>query len=217
VEAEITPDKLRAGSEPGPIPEPLRLIAQPDSRRAARLARRDPRLGRRRGAGPPSRPRPRPASRRRRGDRRAIVASVLAVLALVGCVMAILMLATQPTAARLEHEIGALNRRLAADEIRLATLRATVVRTGARGSVLSRQLNHVAHRLTGHGESAGRRHEQATRHLDRTRRFDQQHAQGRRSGGDRGRREPQQQSDSVRDAPARPNGATHDVLGGGRR
>jgi septal ring factor EnvC (AmiA/AmiB activator) len=77
------------------------------------------------------------------------VASVLAVLALVGCVMAILMLATQPTADRLEHEIGALNRRLAADQSQLATLQAAVHRTDAHGSALSRQLSHVAGRLTG--------------------------------------------------------------------
>jgi septal ring factor EnvC (AmiA/AmiB activator) len=77
------------------------------------------------------------------------VASVLAVLALVGCVMAILMLATQPTAARLEHEIGALNRRLAADQSQLATLQAAVHHTAARGSALSRQLRHIAGRLTG--------------------------------------------------------------------
>ena len=72
-------------------------------------------------------------ARRRRADRHAILASVLAVLALVGCVVAILMLATQPTAVRLEREIGSLNRRLAADQGQLASLRAAVDRAGAKG------------------------------------------------------------------------------------
>lgn len=159
MEADITPDKLRAGPEPGPTPRPLRLSGEADARRTTRTARRDPPRGRRRTA--PNRPGRRPPARRRRSDRRAIVASVLAVLALVGCVMAILMLATQPTAARLQREIGALNRRLAADQSQLATLRAAVVHTAARDDVVDGQVSHVARRLAGlqrtvHGlQSAG--------------------------------------------------------------
>ncbi len=77
------------------------------------------------------------------------MASTLAVLALVGCVMAILMLATQPTATRLEREIGALSRRLAADQSQMATLRGAVGRTDARGGTLSRQLTRLSGRLGG--------------------------------------------------------------------
>jgi hypothetical protein len=155
VEREITPEKLGVGPEPGSIPEPLLaplplvLSAQTESRRGPRHARRDPRLERRRAAAAPGRSRAEHVSRRRRGERRAIVASVLAVLALVGCVMAILMLATQPTAARLEDEIGALTRRLAADQGQLATLQAAEHGTSAHGTALSRELSHIAGRLTG--------------------------------------------------------------------
>jgi hypothetical protein len=86
-----------------------------------------------------------PLRRRRRGDRRAIVASMLAVLGLVACVMAILMLATQPTAARLEGEIGALNRRLGADHTQLAALAAAVTHE----STLTADLGRIAGRLHG--------------------------------------------------------------------
>jgi hypothetical protein len=95
------------------------------------------------------RPADRPGARRRRAEPRAILAAVLAVLALVGCVMAILMLATQPTAVRLEREIGSLNRRLAADQGQLASLRAAVDRTRARDGALTVQVGHVAGRLAG--------------------------------------------------------------------
>ena len=56
-------------------------------------------------------------ARRRRDQRPAILASILAVLALVGCVMAILMLATQPTAARLEREIKEHVTRMLGDSV----------------------------------------------------------------------------------------------------
>lgn len=119
------------------------------TREKARSGGRDRAPGRQRpGARSAAQTRRRPG-RRRRGDSRAIVASVLAVLALVGCVVAILMLATEPTAARLEREIGSLNRRLAAEQIQLATLRAAVDRTGAQGSALHRQVGHLDGRLTG--------------------------------------------------------------------
>jgi hypothetical protein len=51
---------------------------------------------------------------RRRGGRdiRSVMASILAVLAIVGAVTAILILTAQSTAATLEGEIGALNGRV---------------------------------------------------------------------------------------------------------
>ena len=94
---------------------------------------------------PASRPHGRTGTRRRRADRRAIAGSALAVLALVGCVMAILMLATAPTAARLEREIGALSRRLDADQHQLAGLREAAVRDRA----VHRRLTITTGRLTG--------------------------------------------------------------------
>lgn len=59
---------------------------------------------------------------------------MLAVLALVGCVTAILLLATQPTATRLSNEIGALDARLAQADRQLAALRQTVGRTAGMGA-----------------------------------------------------------------------------------
>ncbi len=149
MKTEITQETPRVRAEPDLVPEPLRLTAQPPSRRGTRHTRRDAGLNRRRAAPGPSRPLGRPGAPRRRGDRHAIVASTLAVLALVGCVMAVLMLATQPTATRLEREIGALSRRLASDQSQLATLRAAVGRTDARGGALSRQLSRISGRLGG--------------------------------------------------------------------
>jgi septal ring factor EnvC (AmiA/AmiB activator) len=102
-----------------------------------------------RAAGRPNRSVHRRRPRRRRDQRPAILVSILAVLALVGCVMAILMLATQPTAARLEREIGTLSRRLAADQGQLDTLRAEAGRTEARDGALSRQLRRTADRMAG--------------------------------------------------------------------
>jgi hypothetical protein len=84
--------------------------------------------------------------RRRRADLRPVVASILGVLALVGCVIAILILATQPTAAKLESEIGSLNSRLGAAQTQLVTLQAQFGRSGAQRARMTRAVNG----LTGH-------------------------------------------------------------------
>jgi hypothetical protein len=121
VGAEITHKRLRSGPEADLGSLPL----LPHRRRASESRRRPP------------------------TDRRAVVASILAVLALVGCVAAILILATQPTAARLEQEIGSLTHRLTAAQGQLAALQAVVGRTRSQGASLSRDTNHLAGRLTG--------------------------------------------------------------------
>jgi hypothetical protein len=135
------------GSEPDLVPEPLRLTGA----RPRRGLRSGHQPARRDGGRVPANRRPpgRMKPRRRRGDRRAIAASALAVLALVGCVIAVLMLATEPTAARLERDISSLTRRLSADQTQLTRLTAAVDRTGAAGTALRHQLGHVAGRLAG--------------------------------------------------------------------
>ncbi len=148
MEQNITPDGLPIGPEPDAVPDPLRLTAAAQSHHR-RPRPRDRERGRRPAAAQSDRRSDQRRRRRRQSSRPAIVASVLAVLALVGCVMAILMLATQPTATRLEREIGSLSRRLSADQSQLATLRAAVDRTGAGSSALHRQLGHIAGRLAG--------------------------------------------------------------------
>jgi hypothetical protein len=80
------------------------------------------------------------AARRRRGDVHRIVASVLAVLALVGSVVAILLLAIAPTAARLDGDIGSLNARLSATQSQLAALQTMAAHTAAQGSRLTRRV-----------------------------------------------------------------------------
>ncbi|MFL5863396.1 MAG: hypothetical protein ACJ780_21920 [Solirubrobacteraceae bacterium] len=103
--------------------------------------------------GPPSRPYDRRrnglTARRRRGDAHRIIASVLAVLALVGCVTAILLLAVAPTAARLEGDIDSLRTRLASTQSELAGLRAATVRMASRGSRLTLDLHRVRRHVAG--------------------------------------------------------------------
>jgi hypothetical protein len=86
---------------------------------------------------------------RRRADPHAVVASILAVLALVGCVIAILLLATQPTAARLEREIGSLNSRLGAARSELVTLQAVVGRAASQGSSVRQDVSQLGGRVAG--------------------------------------------------------------------
>jgi septal ring factor EnvC (AmiA/AmiB activator) len=86
---------------------------------------------------------------RRRADSHAVVASILAVLALVGCVIAILLLATQPTAARLEQEIGSLNTRLGAARSELVALQAVVGSAATKGSSLRQDVSHLGGRVAG--------------------------------------------------------------------
>lgn len=101
----------------------------------------------------PGRRRDRQAHRRRHhADPHAVAAAILAVLALVGCVIAILLLATQPTAARLEREIGSLNSGLATARRQLVTLQAEVGRTTSQGSSLHTDVS----RLGGHVAGLGR-------------------------------------------------------------
>lgn len=97
----------------------------------------------------PDRRPPAVSGRRRRADLRAVVASILGVLALVGCVVAILMLATQPTAAKLESEIGSLNSRLGAAQSQLVTLQALVGRSAAERSRMTRAVNGLQGRVAG--------------------------------------------------------------------
>jgi septal ring factor EnvC (AmiA/AmiB activator) len=88
-------------------------------------------------------------ARRRRGDAHRIVASVLAVLALVGCVVAILLLAIAPTAARLDGDIGSLNARLSSTQSQLAALQTMAARTAAQGSRLTRRVRVLDRRASG--------------------------------------------------------------------
>jgi hypothetical protein len=87
--------------------------------------------------------------RRRRADQHAVVASILGVLALVGCVIAILILATQPTAAKLEREIGSLNGRLGAARSQLVHLQAVAGRTASQGSSVKHAVSGLRGRLAG--------------------------------------------------------------------
>jgi outer membrane murein-binding lipoprotein Lpp len=89
------------------------------------------------------------SSRRRRGDAHRIVASVLAVLALVGCVMAILLLAIAPTASRMQGDIASLNGRLDATESQLAAAQKLAVQAARQGSRLSRSMGLLSRHMTG--------------------------------------------------------------------
>ncbi len=149
MKGQLTPETRQPGTEPDLALQPLRLTGQSGPVRRAPHPSRDDRLGRRRRPSRTPSAGGRPAGRHRPGDRRAIAASALAVLALVGCVTAIVMLATAPTAARLEHEIGALSRRLGVDQSRLTELQAAVRRADRNGGRLTRSLGHIAGRLDG--------------------------------------------------------------------
>lgn len=88
-------------------------------------------------------------SRRRRGDAHRVFASVLGVLALVGCVMAVLILAIQPTADRLQGQIGSLSSRLEAAESQLAALRQDVTHTARQASRLTRGIGLFSRHMSG--------------------------------------------------------------------
>ena len=98
---------------------------------------------------PPGRRPDRVTRRRRQGDLHAVVASILAVLALVGCVSAILMLAVAPTAARLDREIASLNSRLGTTRSQLVTLQTVVGRTTLQGSRLKRDVRRLGGHVAG--------------------------------------------------------------------
>lgn len=92
-------------------------------------------------------------SRRRRGDAHRIVASALAVLAIVGCVTAVLILAIQPTASRMQDDIASLTERLSATESQLSALRQLTVHTARQGSRLTRRLGLLDRHMTGLGRT----------------------------------------------------------------
>jgi hypothetical protein len=88
-------------------------------------------------------------ARRRRGDAHRIVASLLAVLALVGCAAAILLLAIAPTAARLQGKVASLDARLASTQDQLAALQRMTVHTASQGSRLTKGVRRLTHRVGG--------------------------------------------------------------------
>lgn len=89
------------------------------------------------------------SSRRRRGDAHRIVASILAVLALVGCVMAVLLLAVAPTASRMQGDIASLTSRLEATEGQLAAVQKVTARAARQESRLSRNIGLLSRHMTG--------------------------------------------------------------------
>jgi len=92
-------------------------------------------------------------ARRRRSDAHRIVAATLAVLALVGCVMAILILAIQPTASRMQNDIASLTERLGATESQLAAVQKTMAHTARQGSRLDIRLGLLSRHMTGLGRT----------------------------------------------------------------
>jgi hypothetical protein len=159
VGANDSPEKLRLRPEPDLAPPPLRLSGATVTRSATGTDRairrpqrphRAPRGNGRHGVALPPDRRPHSATgRRRRADLRAVVASILGVLALVGCVIAILMLATEPTAAKLEAEIGSLNSRLGKAQSQLVRLQGRQRRAASQRSDLTKVVHDVDRHLTG--------------------------------------------------------------------
>jgi hypothetical protein len=126
VPAEITFEDLGSALEPEVIPAPARAY---DRRRDGLTARR------------------------RRGDAHRIIASMLAVLALVGCVTAILVLAIEPTAARLEGDIGSLNTRLSDTQSQLNALQKVTIHQARQGSRLTRRVGLLDWHMRGLGRT----------------------------------------------------------------
>jgi hypothetical protein len=89
------------------------------------------------------------SSRRRRGDAHRIVASILAIMALVGCVMSILLLAIAPTATRMQGDIASLTGRLQDTKSQLAAVQKLTVHAARQGSRLSRSIGLVNRHMTG--------------------------------------------------------------------
>ncbi len=92
-------------------------------------------------------------SRRRRSDAHRVVASTLAVLALVGVVMAILILAVQPTATRMQNDIASLTERLSATETQLTALQRITVHNAREGSRLTKNVGMLSRHMTGLGRT----------------------------------------------------------------
>jgi phage shock protein A len=74
---------------------------------------------------------------------------VLAVLALVGCVAAILLLAIAPTAARLQGDVASLDTRLASTQSQLTVLQSMAVHAASQGSRLTKGVRRLTHRIAG--------------------------------------------------------------------
>lgn len=91
--------------------------------------------------------------RRRRGDAHRILAATLAVLAIVGCVTAVLILAIQPTATRMQNDIASLTERLGATESQLAALQKQTVHAARQGSRLTRSVGFLDRHVAGLGRT----------------------------------------------------------------
>jgi len=92
-------------------------------------------------------------SRRRRSDAHRIVASTLAVLAIVGTVTAVLLLAIAPTASRMQNDIASLSSRLDTVDSQLAALQATTAHASRQTSHLTRTVNMLSRHLNGLGRT----------------------------------------------------------------
>ena len=92
-------------------------------------------------------------ARRRRSDAHRIVASILAVLALVGCVTAVLLLAIAPTASRMQTDIRSLSSRLDSAQSQLAALQTAAVHTARQGSRLTKKIRVLDRHMTGLGRT----------------------------------------------------------------
>jgi hypothetical protein len=88
-------------------------------------------------------------ARRRRSDAHRIIASILAVMALVGCVTAVLILAVAPTASRMQNDITFLSTRLDTVDSRLASLQSKAVHVARQGSRLRQRVGLLDRHLTG--------------------------------------------------------------------
>lgn len=92
-------------------------------------------------------------ARRRRSDAHRIVASMLAVLALLGCVTAILLLAIAPTASRMQNDISSLTSRLDSADSQLTALQTGAVHTARQGSRLTKKIRVLDRHMTGLGRT----------------------------------------------------------------
>ena len=84
---------------------------------------------------------------------RTAVVFALSVLALVGCVTAILIFAIEPTADRLQGDIGSLNTRLANTQSQLIALQKIAVHTARQGSRLTHRIRLLDRHMTGLGRT----------------------------------------------------------------
>ena len=92
-------------------------------------------------------------SRRRRSDAHRIIASTLAVLAIVGCVTAVLLLAVAPTASRMQSDIATLSSRLDFAESQIAGLHKTAAHATRQTSHLTRTVNMLSRHMSGLGRT----------------------------------------------------------------